>query len=61
MHDTLLIFLAAGAACPLCFLAGLTWRNRRHERVEMVIDAAICGLDSRVSRIERAVMLSSEE
>lgn len=60
MHDLMTFILLGLAACGVSFAAGITYRNRRQENVEIVIEAAICGLDERLAKIERLHEVSTD-
>lgn len=60
MHELHLQILLCLSALGLAFFAGLKWRDRRRERGEAVIEAALCRIDERVSKVETVLMLSTD-
>lgn len=60
MTDWLLTMFLYGAGMCCAFWAGLRWRDAQGERERDVLGAAVCGLDERLSRIERLHELSTD-
>lgn len=61
MNGIAILVVCGIASLVAAFLAGLTFRDRRREREGEVIDAAICGIDERVERIERLLAITGDE
>jgi hypothetical protein len=60
MIELALTLFCAASSLGLSFWAGLTYRDRRHQRAQEMAEVVFLGMEQRLNRLESLIKLSSD-